>query len=155
MFPLTKVPFWHRFFEPYPCMFFMASDFAGGRGSSKETNHMAVVVKTVSVPFWGGCTTHFRTYFSGDWDVPWGYGGFDATLYGFVRLFLDKKSLPFFWWLLGKDEDAKWFKGPFRIQRERWSDTNRHMRLPIPMMRHALPRVFVLAFRLRDWMACM
>ena len=25
------------------------------------------------VPFWGGCTTHFRTYFSGDWDVHWGY----------------------------------------------------------------------------------
>ena len=21
------------------------------------------------VPFWGRCTTHFRTYFSGDWDV--------------------------------------------------------------------------------------
>ena len=20
------------------------------------------------------CTTHFRTYFSGDWDVHWGYG---------------------------------------------------------------------------------
>ena len=20
------------------------------------------------------CTTHFRTYFSGDWDVRWGYG---------------------------------------------------------------------------------
>ena len=26
------------------------------------------------VPFWGRCTTHFRTYFSGDWDVHWGYG---------------------------------------------------------------------------------
>ena len=25
------------------------------------------------VPFWGRCTTHFRTYFSGDWDVHWGY----------------------------------------------------------------------------------
>ena len=23
--------------------------------------------------FWGRCTTHFRTYFSGDWDVHWGY----------------------------------------------------------------------------------
>ena len=22
----------------------------------------------------GRCTTHFRTYFSGDWDVHWGYG---------------------------------------------------------------------------------
>ena len=25
------------------------------------------------VPFWGGCTTHFRTYFCVDWDVHWGY----------------------------------------------------------------------------------
>ena len=25
------------------------------------------------VSFWGGCTTHFSTYFSGDWDVHWGY----------------------------------------------------------------------------------
>ena len=23
------------------------------------------------VPFWGRCTTHLRTYFSGDWDVHW------------------------------------------------------------------------------------
>ena len=26
------------------------------------------------VPFWGRCTTQFRAYFSGDWDVHWGYG---------------------------------------------------------------------------------
>ena len=26
------------------------------------------------VPFWGRCPTHFRTYFSGDRDVHWGYG---------------------------------------------------------------------------------
>ena len=25
------------------------------------------------VPFWGRCTTHFRTYFSGGWDVHRGY----------------------------------------------------------------------------------
>ena len=25
------------------------------------------------VPFSGRCTAHFRTYFSGDWDVHWGY----------------------------------------------------------------------------------
>ena len=31
-------------------------------------------VKTNGIPFWGRCTTHFRTYFSGDWDVYWGYG---------------------------------------------------------------------------------
>ena len=24
------------------------------------------------VPSWDRCTTHFRTYFSGDWDVHWG-----------------------------------------------------------------------------------
>ena len=31
-----------------------------------------------TVPFWGRCTTHFRTYVSGDWDVHWGYDlGFD------------------------------------------------------------------------------
>ena len=37
----------------------------------------AVVVKTVlGSHFWlvGEFTTHFRTYFSGDWDVHWGYG---------------------------------------------------------------------------------
>ena len=27
------------------------------------------------VPFRGGCTTHFRTDFSGDWDVHWGRTG--------------------------------------------------------------------------------
>ena len=26
------------------------------------------------VPFWGRCTTHFGTYFGGDWDVHGGYG---------------------------------------------------------------------------------
>ena len=36
-------------------------------------NHMAVVVKTNGIPFWRGCTTHFRTYFGGDWDGHWGY----------------------------------------------------------------------------------
>ena len=38
---------------------------------------MAVVDKTVllQIPFWlvGEFTTHFRTYFSWDWDVHWGY----------------------------------------------------------------------------------
>ena len=33
---------------------------------------------TPMVPVWGRCTTHFRAYFSGDWDVHWGFGiGFD------------------------------------------------------------------------------
>ena len=37
-------------------------------------SHVAVVVKTVLVPCWlvGEFTTHFRIYFSGDWDVHWG-----------------------------------------------------------------------------------
>ena len=31
-------------------------------------------VKTDEIPFWGRCTSHFRTYFSGDWDIHCGYG---------------------------------------------------------------------------------
>ena len=35
------------------------------------------------VPFWGRCTTHFRTYFSGYWDVHRGYDlDFDPWPYG-------------------------------------------------------------------------
>ena len=38
--------------------------------------HLAVVVKAVVGSHFGvgEFTTHFRTYFSGDWDVHWGYG---------------------------------------------------------------------------------
>ena len=38
--------------------------------------HVAVVVKINGIPFWlvGEFATHFRTYFSGAWDVHWGYG---------------------------------------------------------------------------------
>ena len=34
-----------------------------------------VVVKAHGIPFWlvGEFTTHFRTYFNGDWDAHWGY----------------------------------------------------------------------------------
>ena len=32
-------------------------------------------VKTNRIPFWGRCTTHFRTYFRGAWDVHWGLTG--------------------------------------------------------------------------------
>ena len=32
-----------------------------------------LLVKTNGIPFWGRCTTHVRTYFSGDWDIHWGY----------------------------------------------------------------------------------
>ena len=44
-------------------------------------------VKTNGIPFWGvRCTTHFRTYFSGDWDVRWGFDlGFDPWPHGEVR----------------------------------------------------------------------
>ena len=40
---------------------------------------MAVVKAVLVNPILGSrCefTTHFRTYFSGDWDVQWGYGIF-------------------------------------------------------------------------------
>ena len=34
--------------------------------------HLAVVVKTNGIPFWGRCTT--QVYFRGDWDVHWAFG---------------------------------------------------------------------------------
>ena len=34
---------------------------------------MGVRQHRFGIPFWGRFTTHFRTYFSGDWDVHWGY----------------------------------------------------------------------------------
>ena len=41
---------------------------------AEDFQEVAVVVQTHGIPFWGfRCTTHFRTYFSGDWDVHWGY----------------------------------------------------------------------------------
>ena len=44
------------------------------------------------VPFWGRCTTHFRTYFSGDWDIHWGYDlGFGTWL---VSLGASTRRLP-------------------------------------------------------------
>ena len=50
-----------------------------GGGAPKKSlscSEMAVVVKTNGIPFWlvGKFTTHFRTYFTGDWDVHRGYG---------------------------------------------------------------------------------
>ena len=43
---------------------------------SHPPKNMAVVVKTVLGSHFGvgEFTTHFRTYFSGDWDVHWGTG---------------------------------------------------------------------------------
>ena len=46
----------------------------------RNTRGIWLWVKTMA-PFWGGCTTHFRTYFSGDWDVHYGlltHGHMDA-----------------------------------------------------------------------------
>ena len=36
-------------------------------------------VNTNGIPFWGRCTTHFRTYFSGGWDVHRGITGLLTT----------------------------------------------------------------------------
>ena len=44
-----------------------------GAGGLQGWPELAVVVKPNGIQFWGRCTTHCRTYFSGDWDVHWGY----------------------------------------------------------------------------------
>ena len=38
--------------------------------------HLALGQNRFGIPFWlvGDFTTHFRAYFSADWDVYWGYG---------------------------------------------------------------------------------
>ena len=45
---------------------------------------LAVGQYRFGVPFWGRCATHFRLYFSGDWDVHWRCGLF--THGHFVRI---------------------------------------------------------------------
>ena len=53
--------------------------------------YMAVVVKTNGIPFWlvGEFTTHFRTYFSGDWDVHRGYDlDFDSWPYIYIYIYI-------------------------------------------------------------------
>ena len=56
-----------------------------GQGLRGKTSDVAWTYdsgSTPMVPFWGRCTTHFRTYCSGDWDVHWGYDlGFDPWPY--------------------------------------------------------------------------
>ena len=47
MFPLPRVSFWYRFFEPQP------SDLAGG-------HHLAVLVKTVLGSHFGGFSVHHQ-----------------------------------------------------------------------------------------------
>ena len=44
----------------------------GGAAEAWQRGNVTVVVKTHRIPFWGRCTTHFRTYFSWDGDVHWG-----------------------------------------------------------------------------------
>ena len=45
---------------------------------AKKNSFTWLWFKTNEIPFWCRCTTQFRTYFSGDWDVHWGYDlGFD------------------------------------------------------------------------------
>ena len=50
---------------------------------------LAVGQNRFGIPFWlvGEFTTHFRTYFSGDWDVHWGYD-LDFDPWPFALLFL-------------------------------------------------------------------
>ena len=43
-------------------------------GVAKKDTHKWLRVNTNGILFWGRCTTHFSTYFSGDGDVHWGYG---------------------------------------------------------------------------------
>ena len=45
-------------------------------------------VKTNGIPFWGRCTTHFRTDFSWDWDVHWGYRLLTAFFFPKEKLWL-------------------------------------------------------------------
>ena len=52
-------------------------------------------VKTNGIPFWGRCTTHFRTYFTGDWDVHWGYGLLTHCLIYLMEV--QHKGQPPFW----------------------------------------------------------
>ena len=53
------------------------------------------------IPFWlvGEFTTHFRAYFSGDWDVRWGYG---ILTHGHVFMC----SVKIFLW--GRDSGIHW-----------------------------------------------
>ena len=41
-----------------------------------------------NLPFWGRCTNHSRSYFSGDWDVHWGYGLLTHGQMGMGHLFM-------------------------------------------------------------------
>ena len=49
-----------------------------------------------SIPFWlvGEFTAHFRTYFSGDWDVRWGYR---VLTHGHTQVPSAPKNVEFGW----------------------------------------------------------
>ena len=82
---------------------YMAVFFGGWTGKngvflgSPDGSQMAVVVKTVWGPILvGRCTTHSGAYFSGDWDVHWGYDfDFDPWPYPSMRgAFPKAKRIP-------------------------------------------------------------
>ena len=61
---------------------------------------MAVVVKTNGIPFRGRCTPQFSIYFSGDWDLQWGY---DLDFDPWPLMQIEWTSDPFQlcrWWFL-------------------------------------------------------
>ena len=81
------------------CLFVVMHDIRVSKGNQREPNGdqadlrvpefleapMWLWVKTNQIPLWGKCATHFRTYFSGDWDVHWGYDlDFDPWPFGCV-----------------------------------------------------------------------
>ena len=44
-----------------------------GTPECTSKQNMAMAQNRFGIPFWDRCTTHFRTYCSGDWDVHWGW----------------------------------------------------------------------------------
>ena len=67
-------------FDPWPCLFFHVRVVflhlgVLSMGSSKDFCGRGCQHR-FGIPFWlvGEVTTNFRTYFSWDWDVHWGYG---------------------------------------------------------------------------------
>ena len=72
------------------------------------------------IPFWlvGEFTTHFRAYFSGDWDVHWGYWILTHCysfffFFFFFFFFKFKWRVPLFWLVLKeqKEKDNLHFGG--------------------------------------------
>ena len=93
------------------------------------------------VPFWGRCTTHCRTYFSGDWNVHWGRA-FDPWPYilslcsGSVSIFEHKAQVHAF------------LNGVNSI-----SSSMTEVLVKLPLIRHVL-RFLVTACLCQKWMVC-